>query len=792
MKKTLTLILYVIAPFTVFSQKITGTVINEKNQVIKDASVILKTIQDNRFSQSTFTDNSGTFRLIIKPSLDFNLIVSSLGYQSDTVALLGRNRLDTAMVLRLKQSVQELQVVEITKKRPLIERKIDRLIYNVENSLLAESGDGIEAISKAPGIRINDLSIDIVGKNEVRVMVNERLVQLSGADLINYLRTIPASNISKIEVITNPPARYEADGNSGIINVVLKKNFSMGFNGTLNTGVILASHYNTGLTSILNYNTGKLHLGGTISSYLAKVNSSFKETFESNSTGYYNDGSQVSRRKGVRGDLRLDYDLSDQVSMGLKYGYNTNENKVLNLSEASFQRLPTRMLDSTLLNQRNGNTPLNTTSIDLYVSSKFDTLGKRLEFQSSFFEYDQVNDDYIKSTRYAGIDLPQFEYPRTSIKLDKNIKIFSNKADLTLPYKFAELEFGAKISHIESSSYLNYSNNVVFDIVGSNKFTYTENTQAAYLSASKEIGKWSVKFGIRAEGSQTTGQSSLNIPVFENNYLQLFPTFYLKRTVDADHTLSLSLGRRINRPAYDILNPARVYTSATSFEEGNPLINPSFSNNIEAGYNYKDWLSTTIYVNSLRNGFGAISLLTADNVQSLTYSNYINSTSTGISETISFNKIKWWESNNQFNLYLNHSSFHGGVSENTVTAYSGYASTDNTFSLNKAKTLMGGAVFWYQFPEQSDILKTDAYYSLDLSLRAMFINRKLILSAGLTDVFKTSQRTYSGVVNGISQLSTNYRDNRNFRFMMVYRFGNNKDNRAAKNFDNSEAERIRD
>lgn len=789
MKKTLTLILYVIAPFTVFSQKISGTVINEKNQVIKDASVILKTAQDNRFSQSTFTDSSGTFKLIVKPVLGFKLIVSSSGYQSDTVGLLARNRLDTAMIFRLKQSVQELQEVEITKKRPLIERKIDRLIYNVENSLLAESGDGIEAISKAPGIRINDLSIDIVGKNEVRVMVNERLVQLSGADLINYLRTIPASNISKIEVITSPPARYEADGNSGIINVVLKKNFSMGFNGTLNTGVILASYYNTGLTGILNYNTGKLHLGGTISSYLAKVNSSYKETFESNSTGYYNDGSQVSRRKGVRGDLRLDYDLSDQVSMGLKYGYNTNDNKVLNLSEATFQRLPTRMLDSTLLNQRNGNTPLNTTSVDLYVSGKLDTLGKRLEFQSSFFAYDQVNDDDIKSTRYAGIDLPQFKYPRTSIKLDKNIKIFSNKADLTLPYKFAELEVGAKISHIESSSYLNYSNNV--DIVGSNNFTYTENTQAAYLSASKEIGKWAVKLGLRAEGSQTTGQSSLNIPAFENSYLQIFPTFYLKRTVDADHTLSLSLVRRINRPAYDILNPARVYTSATSFEEGNPSINPSFSNNIEAGYNYKDWLSTTIYVNFLKNGFGAISLLTADNLQALTYSNYINSTSTGISETISFNKIKWWESNNQFNLYLNHSSFHGGVSENTVTAYSGYASTDNTFSLNKDKTLMSGAVFWYQFPEQSDILKTDAYYSLDLSLRALFIKRKLILSAGLTDVFKTSQRTYSGIVNGISQLSTNYRDNRKFRFMMVYRFGNNKDNRSAKKFDNSEAERIR-
>jgi outer membrane receptor protein involved in Fe transport len=792
MKKTLLLLVYAIVPLAVFSQRINGTVLNKKNQIIKDASIALKSVPDKRILQSSFTDSLGAFKFIAKPDIDYILVVSSIGYQSDTVSLLGKNRSDTSMIVRLKQSIQELKVVEITKKKPLIERKIDRLVYNVENSLLAENGDGIEAISKAPGIRINDLSIDIVGKNEVRVMVNEKLVQLSGADLINYLRTIPASNISKIEVITNPSARYEADGNSGIVNVVLKKNSLIGFNGIINTGVILASHYNTGLTSIINYNKGKLHFGGSISSYMAKVNSSFNEIFESKSTGYYNDGSQVSKRKGIRGDLRVDYDISDQVSMGIKYAYNTNENKILSLSEASFHRLPTQIPDSILLNQRNGNTPLNTGSIDFYVLSKLDTLGKRLEFQSSFFEHDQANDDFLKSTRFAAINRPDFEYPLTSVKLDKNIRIFSNKADLILPYKFAELELGAKISHIKSSNYLNYSNNVLFNVISSNKFTYTENTQAAYLSASKEMGKWAIKLGLRAEGSQTTGQSSLNIPASKNNYLQLFPTIYLKNTVDADHTLNLSFGRRINRPAYDILNPARIYTSGTSFEEGNPLIRPSFSNNIEAGYNYKDWLSTTIYANFVKNGFGAISLLTADNVQSLTYSNYINSTSTGISETISFNKIKWWESNNQFNVYLNQSSFHGGVSESTVKAFSAYVSTDNTFSLNKDRTLMAGAVFWYQFPEQSDILKTDAYYSLDLSLRTMFIQRKLIFSAGFTDVFRTSQRTYSGVVNGISQLSTNYRDNRNFRFMVVYRFGNSKNNSAARNFDNSEADRIRD
>jgi hypothetical protein len=262
--------------------------------------------------------------------------------------------------------------------------------------------------------------------------------------------------------------------------------------------------------------------------------------------------------------------------------------------------------------------------------------------------------------------------------------------------------------------------------------------------------------------------------------------------LNENNILSFTYGRRINRPDYSLLNPARLYSAINVYEEGNPYLEPSFSNNFELNYNYKDWLSTSVYSNFVSNGFSSLDFFDAENnIQSQVIRNYANSVAIGLSETITFNKLSWWENNNQFNIYLNRSKSNGAIAEGTLKQLSGYVSTNNTFTLNTKKTLMANATVWYQFPEVYNRLISEAYYAADLSFRAMVMDRKLTLAVNVSDVFKTSQQKYKGIVNGVNQFSTQYNDNRKARITILYRFGNGKGNKAARNTDDSETSRVK-
>ena len=791
-RKLLTTVFTLAALASSAQHLITGKVIDDNSRPVTSASIFLQQKLDKSILQTSISDTVGIFMLSPKETINYQLLVTADGFEAACLELPKVLQRDTVVLIRLTAQGKQLNQVSIYSKAPLIERKTDRIWFNVENSLSALGGDGIDALGKAPGVRVNDNGINIVGKSGIKVMVNDKLIQLSGADLISYVKSIPASNIKRIEIITNPSARYEAEGNSGLINIVLKKNSAAGFNGIINTGVILASKYSTGLTGIFNYNIDKLHISSNITGMHSEINGNALKNFFGAVSTWQRESNTLTNGKGIRGDLRIDYDISTTTTAGLKYMQGARSYSSSLEERGLFTTSSANRLDSTLLNTGNDKQKYDLGNFELYLDQKIDSIGKKIEFASNYFKYGTNNNNFFQSSTYSGEHTLLNSFQPISSREDEHLEIFTNKLDLTLPYKFANLEFGGKISSIKNNDKLQYQAQLAPGIFNDNIFDYSENTQALYGSADKAFKQWAIRLGLRMESTQTTGKSSVRANVYDNSYTQLFPTFYLKYNLNRDNILSFTYGRRINRPDYSFLNPARVYNAINVYSEGNPFLKPSFSNNFELNYNHNDWLNTSVYTNIGSNGFSTLNFFdTTKNIQSLVPGNYENSNSTGLSETVSFSNISWWESNNQFNFYVERSKSNGSISEGTIRQWSGYISTDNSFTLNPEKTLIANATLWYQFPEVYNRLISDAYYAVDLSLKAMFMDKRLTFAVNISDVFKTSQVKYSGVVNQVNQFNTRYFDNRKGRIAIIYRFGNSKANKGAKASDDTETSRVK-
>lgn len=770
---------------------LSGRITDDNKGGLSDVTVLLTSGDGKLLLGSAISTMDGHYNINIKPREAAKLIFSAVGFSGDTI-LLKSLKVDTTIHIILKSISKQLQDVSVVSRKPLIERKLDRIVFNIENSLSSNLGDAIDALGKTPGIRVNDDGrLQMIGKNSLRVLVNNRPVQLSGPNLVSYLRSLPSSTLKNIEVITNPSAKYEADGNSGIININIKKDQTLGLNGMINFGTVLASYHNSGFTGMLNFNTKKLHLSSTLSSYLSKSKSFSSLDLITQSLRWNQYDENISDRKGIRGEIRADYDASKNTTLGARYSENHNANDITNYAKGDFFGESQSRRDSILIRLGRNNVPLATRSFDVYLNSKFDTSGKKIEVSANYFNNRLDNETFFQNNTNDGNGNLLRTYAPVDFDNDESTKIFSGRADLTLPYKFANLELGAKVAIVKSENSLFYNNGSALDLSNSNRFSYSENTQAIYLNASKSIKKWSLQLGLRMENTQTEGISSLG----QRNsfdYTALFPSLFLKNSISENHTLSFSYGRRINRPDYQVLNPAKIYSAVNIYDQGNPFLKPSFSHNLELGYNYKDVLTTNLYTSFLNNGFSILTFIEGmNNTQSNQYLNYSNSTQIGISETISFSPTKWWESSNQLNLYHYASKSHGTLLEPELDGLSGYISTDNTMMLNKKKTFMANVMFWYQFPDQSNWYISREYYSMDFSLRAAFFKRSLTVTTGIIDIFKTSQRFYSGEVNGITQTNTRYNDNRKYRIILMYKIGNSKANKRARALDDSESIRAR-
>lgn len=696
-----------------------------------------------------------------------------------------------------------LREVKITAVKLTVKNNSDRLVFNVSTSITANGSDALNALSKVPGVKISDGQIGISGKGSVRVMINDQLVQLSGTDLVRYLKSIPAAQISKIELIKNPGANYDAEGNAGLINIVTRQNTKKGYFANIQVnGKQWVHHpgkvYGTRDYQALNAGADLSYNSGNLSAH-ASLNFDRDHHLEGFQTDLYyprqiwmQSDTGDYKYRNLNYEAGLDYKVNPAFSIGLNYMGGRNVYEGSDHVNNTFRKPGSTQLDSTLRTYATYYPIARTNAVNLHSIIKFDTSGRKLLLNADYFNYyrTDVSDLESNSFRPDGSLNPE-GHTRYFDTNQQKINIYTFKADAELPTRFAQFAFGGKVSFIDNYSNAFYFNRkaddqLVYNPGLSNEFDYKENTQSLYASLNIDHQQWKYKAGLRAEFTQTKGYSYLLKQNTDNNYVKLFPSLSVSYQLNINNDFSFNFGRRINRPTFWNLNPYKSLYTAYSYGQGNPYLQPEYNSNFELSHNYKSIISSSLFFNMTDNGFSNVTL--ADEQTNIVYTtplNFIKTYRYGISENLSLPLASWLDNNNQLTFsYVNARSRMDNI--RSVKGFGLYLSTSNNIYFNEAKTLAAAVNFWYQFPEVDHISRTDRYYKLDLGLKASVLQKKADLSLTVNDVFLSSVPAITTNVNNIQQKFTNFQLYRYVLLGISYHFGNQTAKSGDRNSGNEE------
>ncbi|GEM54158.1 hypothetical protein B0A58_02385 [Flavobacterium branchiophilum NBRC 15030 = ATCC 35035] len=775
-KFTIFLWLFVL-PFGVLAQvKISGQITDSQNQPLELLEVQLQNNQAH-ITHSDLSDSKGNFSLTT-PKGTYTLLIKHLGKVLKEQTINASQDVNLGIII-LNDTPQQLQEVVVNSKKKLIERKVDRLVFNVENSISASGGDAIDALKSTPNIRVQNDAISMIGKNNLAVMIDDKIIQLAGDDLINFLKTIPSDNIKAIEVITTPPAKYEAKGNGGLINIKLKKakkdSWSANMRGTYTQTTYPAGSVGGGF----NYDKKKISISSDLGITNGSISPTYNTTFFYPSQTWQEENTNRNYYDIVRGRLGVNYKFSEKFNIGLQYiGSNNNKNN----KEKDFSTIKNNSLstiDSLIISSAENKIKNNINAVDIYTIYKLDTIGRKISTNFNYLVFDDNQDRIFSSNNLYQNQtiIPNSYYSANNIS-EQNITNYSAKIDVDFPTKFIDLTFGGKISFTKNNTDLALYNlttgNQVFDPLQSNKFVYKENTEALYISGSKKLGeKWESQLGLRLETTQTEGNSITLNQTNKNNYSKLFPTFYLSYAPNENNSLSFSYGKRLDRPYFEFLNPFRIYNNKYQYSEGNPFLQPSYSNNLEINYTYKSNWNNRLYYSKISNGTGGIIFINPlDGIQANIILNYLNSENFGLSESYTISHKEWFQSYNSFDIFYSNSKSSVSYINSNITGVNYNLTTNNNFIFNKEKTVLFALNYSYNFKGVSGVDKISAYSQLDASLKFLFLNKKWSLAIIGNDILKTSIITQTSITNNYPIIYRNYEDIRFLRISVVYKLGN--------------------
>ncbi|WP_294200025.1 outer membrane beta-barrel family protein [uncultured Chryseobacterium sp.] len=743
--------------------QITGRILNNENSPVEFAEVILLK-NDSVKIRSEITNANGMFT-IDAPKDSYILQVKRFK------GILYTKKIKLENNLRLNEiklvDIQQIKEVIIEKKKKLIEKKIDRTVFNVENSIFSSGADLAQVLSGTPMLSVSDNSVSIVGKSGVAVMVNDKLLNLSGTDLINYLRSLRSDDVSRVEIITTPPAKYEAQGNSGILNIILKKNTKLGWNGILSSSYIQTTYVGNANNLTLNYNSNKI----TSSLRLRQFDRPSKAVELIDIIGTNSILSADQRKdkfKGAGANFSFDYKLNQNSNIGVIYDISKSHSDMDIFNRSIYQT--NSIQDSLLTTSSEHRKPIVTHSLNAYYDYKIDSLGKKLSIAGNYFSNSpdaevnfQTISDYTPGTQKIR-NLSNLDY-----------QILSGQADLYLPFKWGTLETGLKFTHFLNSSnikYFSFKNyEYTVDPSRSNYFEYKENNAAAYVSVYKSLGeKWSAKAGLRYEYSTIEGYSEIAGERNKNEYGRLFPSAYLEYKANENNTLSINYSKRINRPNFTALNPFRWYSNPYSFYTGNPFLSPSYNHNVELSYLYKNRFSVTVYGQKLINGYGRITSLT-QGIKEVNYKNYLTQYDAGLNASLYTNVTKWWENNTNIVSFYSESesSIPEVVPQKGVSMYYTF---NNTFTINKEKSVFFLLNFYHYLPNKQGNTYIGNISNLSAGFRFSLMEKKLRVNIMVEDIFRGTQSKGKIFYDEFTQFYNNYYDTRRFTLNMTYTFGN--------------------
>ncbi|MTG96907.1 TonB-dependent receptor family protein [Myroides albus] len=777
MKKLIIIFLSLFCYTSIWAQNsIKGRVLQQDHTPLDYAEVQLIQNDDKLIKQS-FSSETGTFSLENIAKGKYILKVLYLG------EVLNSQPIDLNQDLVLKdiliESNKQLEEIVLKSEKKLIERKVDRLVFNTANSISSQGMDAIETLANTPMIKVQNDKISIVGKSSVTIMINEKIVHLSGEALANYLKTLRSDDIEKIEVITTPPAKYEASGNSGLINIVLKKNRRQGLYGSIGSSFSYNNKRNIGANGNINYQKNKWNLSLKANNYDGRNKNKNGYSYTGVTNGLENNGELTGKYKQKSVDFTVNYQVTDLALIGASYNYTSSKNDYTKYSQIEYFTVPRVMNDSVLTSLNYTDNPTSYHTLNVFYDQKLDTLGNKLAFGVNYFNNSPDNTNYINDYNATNAILNQL-INQSAL----NYNVWSANIDLNYDLKWINLETGAKYTNFDNKSkvyfYTFENEQKVYDPTKSNKFNYSEDNYAAYLSLSKKLSdKWEVKAGMRFEQTKIEGKLQNDNSQFTKSYNKWFPTAYLTYTPSDDHALSFNYSKRINRPNSSILNPFKYYGNTYSYTTGNPNLAPSFTDNYELSYIFNGALSLTLNYYHVSNSFDVLSVFENGYFTESWY-NMLNSDNYGFDISYSNKILPWWETNTGADYYFSSPYYSKdstlkGMQGSTFAYYS-----QNTFNINEAKTVKVFLNWYHMLPNKEDNSRYNAYKTLSTGMKLNLLDKKLNLNLTLSDIFNTGKSSGTMYYTDNTQTFYNEWSSRRVSISATYNFGNNKNKKVIQ------------
>ncbi|KAF2340638.1 TonB-dependent receptor domain-containing protein [Flavobacterium tistrianum] len=785
--KKLNLLIFLLLPLFCLAQSTLKGKVASETKVLEWAEISILN-KEGKIIDGTTTKKDGSFEINLKNAI-YKIEINLLGFTNYEKEISLEKNTDLGTII-LKENETKLVEVLVQSKKKTIEQKTDRLVYNLENNVTTTGGDALTAINTAPGVVVKNDVITILGKGTSRVMIDGRLIELTGEELNNFLKSISAADIKNIEIISNPPAKYEADGTGGLINIIMKKGVRDSWKNSTTVSYEQNKYGIYTLRDNFFYSKNKFRFSASVNGKTGYKNST------ENLDMYFPDGLSTMRAdtkiksENFSGKLALDYDLSPRTSVGFQF-MNDRNNPDFG-SDIRIEKYNTQNeLQHVTLNKSFTDNGSKNQTYNAHFITKLDSLNRKLSFDVDYFDYSSKFDrNFIANDYNPDMEFIDLNQAGRNIS-NQDIDNWSFKADMEHPFQSFNLSYGAKMSFTNSISDVVFYNTATgtpeLDPSQSNRFKYTENNQAVYINGDKKINeKWNLQLGLRLENTQTNGFSETINQENTNNYLKLFPTFYASYKKNENNSFSFNYGKRINRPRFDLLNPFRVYINSNSYSEGNPFLKPSFSDNFELAHSYKEVLRTSVFVNAITNGYGIVFTSNPEtNTQIVTRENYYNGLNYGVGETYSATFADWWQSENTLYFLGSETKFINGINATPSNSLQIDFTTNNTFVLGKNTKLQ--IDFNYSSPFKSGLYEIGYASSFDIGFKQDLLNKTLQIAFLANDIFNTSYlKDFTSVVNGVKQVYSQNESNRFVRLSVVYNFGNKKINVKERNFGNQE------
>ncbi|MFY0256191.1 TonB-dependent receptor domain-containing protein [Chitinophaga sp. 30R24] len=584
-----------------------GKVVSPDQRGIFSATIALRKNTDKTTVKFAATDSSGVFDFDQIPYGEYVVSITCVGFERFVTESFGLNSTQHNLEpVVMAPDVKDLKDVTITAVKPIIERRMDRTIVNVSSSVTMSGGTGLEVLAQSPGVTITTNGrIAIKGKEGTVVLIDGRQTYLTGADLTNYLRSLQANQIEKVEIISNPSARYDAAGN-GIINIITQTEAKKGWGAAFALSYRQGKYANTADNVMLHYRAEKFNLGATFNYQQANgfqdyyVLRNLRDMHLDNIETVFDQNSyQKTRNISMNARINMDYYLNVKTVIGASVTYFDNPTR-----SSGYSTTLLKSPDLATLQRVASNTGTNGTwhnpGYNLNLRRAIGNKGQNLSLDANYLHYNthdsQVFDNYFYKELKEEPDTVEYfraKFPRT-------IKIGSAKADYELPITTKDkLEMGVRYSEVRSDNNALYYNEVSGllheDSVNSNHFVYRERIVAAYLTYKKQLDKFNMQAGLRIEKTSSSSSQLTTGQVNNLDYTPLFPSLSLEYKLNEDHSLGISYSRRIERPEYQNLNPFKYYIDKYTYEQGNPYLRPQISNNIELNYLlFNGFLSATL------------------------------------------------------------------------------------------------------------------------------------------------------------------------------------------------------